>query len=188
MMGDEQTPTRGKAQRSMGEHAARWVRAALTRAAVFALLWTGLAGWDWDQGVYGGLGVAAATAASLLLAPPPPCPPLRRWPRRCWAGVVLTLWFTRQTVAGGVDVSLRALRRAVDVEPVVLRAPLRLPEGRARELALLMMNLMPGSMIQRTLDDEVEIHTLSPRMAPQMLWHQLQGKVASAVGGDSLPQ
>lgn len=165
----------------------RWVPASILRAAVLSLLWAGMAGWGEEHRHYGVVAVVAATAGSLLLAPPDPPQGLHRWTRRLLSGVRLGFWFLGQTVAGGVDVALRALRRPVDIEPVVLRAPVTLSAGRARELALLMMNLMPGSMIQRVLGEDgsgvpavVEIHSLSPQMSAQRLWEQLQRRIGAA--------
>ena len=42
------------------------------------------------------------------------------------------------------------------------------------------MNLMPGSMVQRELaEDRVELHTLSPTLAPAQ-FDELQHRVAAA--------
>lgn len=106
--------------------------------------------------------------------------------------ILLAGWFLGQSAAGGVDVARRALGRRPDIEPAVVRAPVDLPEGHARQLAMLLMNLMPGSMIQRAPGstghdaaasaggDQVELHTLSVSLDPAGQWSRLQRRVAQA--------
>ncbi|ROR72976.1 Na+/H+ antiporter subunit E [Bogoriella caseilytica] len=135
----------------------RWIAATAARALVLGVLWVVLAGWDADYALYGVVGVGLATACSLALLPPRGQVRVATWPRRAWHTVVLLAWFAGKSAAGGADVAARALRRPVAVDPAVVRAPVRLPEGHARQLALLMMNLMPGSMVQRVLPGEGEM-------------------------------
>lgn len=176
----------------------RLVCAALLRAALLGVIWVFFAGWSADYAIYGAVSVAAATALSLGLLPPRGLPDPRRWPRRVWFFTVLAGWFLWQSAKGGVDVALRALRRVPDIAPEVVSAPVEVPEGHARQLAMLLMNLMPGSMIQRgpfpcgplkpgeprTDDSEdsevVELHTLSVALDPADQWHQLQLRSARA--------
>ncbi len=166
----------------------RWIAAAGWRALLLALLWLLFSASGADYLVYGAVSVAAATVLSLALIPPQGTPQPARWPRRFWFGAVLACWFLGQSVAGGVDVARRALHRSPDIEPAVVRAPVELPEGHARQLAMLMMNLMPGSMIQRTpkesaapdQEDLLELHTLSAALDPADQWARLQRRVAQA--------
>lgn len=181
----------------------RLVCAAFLRAALLGVIWVSFAGWSSDYAIYGVVSVAAATALSLGLLPPRGLPDPRRWPRRVWFFAVLAGWFLWQSAKGGVDVALRAVKRVPDIAPEVASAPVELPEGHARQLAMLLMNLMPGSMIQRgpiqrgpfprrplkpgeprTDDSEdsevVELHTLSVALDPADQWHQLQLRSARA--------
>lgn len=69
------------------------------------------------------------------------------------------LWFAWQSARGGVDVALWALRRTPDIDPEVLVVPVELPQGHARQLAQLMMNLMPGTLIQGEKQLTTPTHT-----------------------------
>lgn len=179
-----------------------WVVAALVRTVVLGLIWVFFAGWSADYAVYGAVSVAASTALSLSLLPPRGAPDPRRWPRRVWFFAALAGWFLWQSAKGGADVALRALRRVPDISPEVVVAAVELPEGHARQLAMLLMNLMPGSMIQQGPiqrgpsqgsdsadpveeaavggDTVVELHTLSAALGPAQQWHQLQRRTARA--------
>jgi multicomponent Na+:H+ antiporter subunit E len=175
----------------------RWVMAASLRAVVLGALWAALTAASVDYAVYGLLSVAACTALSLWLMPPQGPARVGRWPRRTWFFSVLCLWFLWQSVLGGVDVAVRSLRRPVRIAPTVVTAPIDLPEGHARQVAMVLMNLMPGSMIQRTTDQDgvtalvttdadtaeplmVELHTLAAELDPARQWKQLQHRVARA--------
>ncbi|WP_169558502.1 Na+/H+ antiporter subunit E [Nesterenkonia alba] len=174
------------------------------RAVVFGLLWVALAGFEAEYAAYGVISVAATTALSLQLIPPGPRLSVHRWPARVWFTVLLIGWFLWQSARGGVDVALRAAKPHTDIAPAVVVAPVVLPPGHARHLAMLMMNLMPGSMIQRGpfptdppehhKDDDagsrsspapqsgvhVELHTLALELNPAAQWATLQHRVRRA--------
>ncbi|MDZ5077416.1 Na+/H+ antiporter subunit E [Nesterenkonia sp. HG001] len=168
-----------------GARIRRWTTAALIRGAAAAVLWAGLTHGDPDKAVYGLVSVLAAVALSLWLLPPRRRPgDVGRW-RQAAAAASLILWFLRKIVVGGVDVSFRALHPRTRISPEVVRAPLRLAPGPAREIALLMMNLMPGSMVQRVLPGEpesVEIHALAAELRPREIWEELQSRTAALEG------
>lgn len=172
----------------------KWVIALALRATVLGVVWVSFAGWDVSYLGYGVVSVAAATALSLILLPPSQ-PDIRRWPRRAWHSVVLAGWFLGKSVSGGVDVAGRALKPTPDIAPAVITVPFDVPAGPARQLVLLLMNLMPGTMVQQVVDDSgqaadhpgapataVQLHTLSRSLAPEKQWRQLQRKVAAAYG------
>ncbi|GAA1141301.1 Na+/H+ antiporter subunit E [Nesterenkonia lutea] len=177
--------------------ATAWVLTSLLRGVLLGLLWWGVSGGSADYLVYGAVSVVLATAMSLALLPPqgPPLP--GRWPRQVLGGVVLVGWFLGQSALGGLDVARRALARPVNIDPCVVQAPFALPEGPARQLAVVMMNLMPGSMVQRVVTDSgepadftaqgpgeapagVQLHTLSPDLNPVEQWARLQHRVGAA--------
>ena len=180
----------------------KYVAAGVMRAVVFGLLWVSFAGWDPNYAAYGVVSVAAASAMSLGLLPPRGVPNPSRWPRRIWFSARLAVWFLYQSGVGGVDVARRAITRTPDIAPTVVVAEVFLPEGHGRQLAMLMMNLMPGSMIQRgpftagptgeragegagadsrgDAEEVVEIHTLSESLNPAEQWRQLQLRAAPA--------
>lgn len=162
----------------------RIARAVLSRGTLLALIWVVFAGWDAAYAGYGTVSVAAATALSLAMFPVSAgrsrTAPFR-W-RRVGAILTLPLWFVGKSIVGGTDVAWRAAKRPVDIEPAVVSAPCLLSPGDSREVALLMMNLMPGSMVQRVTDDTVELHTLSEALGPERQWDSLQRRVAAAFG------
>lgn len=167
----------------------RWVRAGALRAVLLGVLWVLLSSAAPEYAVYGLVSVSAATALSLWLLPAPgpdrPRSPRAGLARRLRGGAGLVGWFLGQSVVGGVDVARRALRRTPDIAPEVLPARIDLPPGGARHLAVLLMNLMPGSMVQRAGEDVVELHTLAAELEPVAQWQRLQRRVAAAAG---LPQ
>lgn len=170
----------------------KWILAVGLRGLLLGLLWAALSGADPEYLGYGAVSVSCAVALSLALLPPRGAPRPTRWPRRLWFSVVLGLWFLGQSVVGGVDVARRAVRRQPDIDPTVIPAPVQLPEGQARQLAMVLMNLLPGSMIQRSIAggdgstdqqgpaDAVELHTLSAALDPARQWSRLQHRVAQA--------
>lgn len=168
----------------------KYLVSGAARAAIFGLLWVFFTGADSAYAGYGVVSAAAATAMSLALLPPQGLPRVRRWPHRVWFSARLAVWFVYKSAVGGVDVARRAIPPTPAIEPKVVVAPVRLPEGHALQLAMLMMNLMPGSMIQRgpyrDLDsaDEavevVEIHTLAESLDPAEQWRQVQLRAGRA--------
>lgn len=161
----------------------RWILGALLRIIVFSGIWIGLAGMSADTLVYGIVSILAVTALSLALLPPGHLQP-KRWPARIWGTLVLAVWFLQQSIRGGFDVARRALTRNVDIEPEVVEVPVELPSGPGREVCYLLMNLLPGSMIQRvrTTDQHTiaEVHTLSMDLKPEDQWQRLQDRVQQA--------
>lgn len=185
----------------------RWLRVlsvGFLRGGLLAILWVLLAGWDRDYVGYGVVSVLAATALSLAMFPvhsggQPAASSLRRQGdsrqrgapslrQRITAIMTLPLWFIWKSMVGGVDVAWRALRSPVDIEPIVVKAECQLPNGNSLQMALLMMNLMPGTMVQRVIGDGdcVELHTLSAALQPEMQWENLQRRVAAAFGDPSM--
>ncbi|MDO5669259.1 MAG: Na+/H+ antiporter subunit E [Corynebacterium sp.] len=147
----------------------------MIRLLFFAGVWLLLAGWNADYLAYGVVSVVAATALSHVLVPRSN---LRLHP----VGTArLVAWFLQQTGIGGVDVARRAIAARPDIAPEVVETQVWLPAGPARQSAMLLMNLMPGSMVQReTGADRVELHTLSPTLEPARQFDELQRRVAAA--------
>ncbi|EXF24787.1 cation transporter [Nesterenkonia sp. AN1] len=176
-----------------------WILSGVLRATVLGLLWWALSGAGADYLIYGLVSVVLATAMSLALLPPSAQISPRRWPRQVGSWVVLLGWFLGQSVRGGLDVARRVLTSPVDIDPEVVVAPFELEPGHARQLALAMMNLMPGSMVQQVVSAEgepadntaagpvrppaaVQLHTLSVQLDPAEQWARLQRRVGAAFG------
>lgn len=142
----------------------RWLTAIVLRALLSTVAWVSLSGWDADYAAYGLLSVGAATAVSLALLPP-----------------------AREGVRGLAARAWRAVRRTPDIAPAVVSAPFLLPAGPGRNMAMLLMNLMPGTMVQRAGSDGVQLHTLALELRPVEQWEQLQRRVARAYGVSPTP-
>lgn len=163
------------------------LRSFVFRAAILLLIWQALSGGGTEYLGYGVLSSVLGALCSLALLPPrrgTAVTLLRRLPY----GASLVAWFLWESLRGGADVARRSLRRPVDVEPVVVRAPLTLPPGAARQLALLMINLMPGTMVQRVVESPdgddaamVELHALAEEFDPARSWAALEERVALAL-------
>lgn len=156
----------------------RYLSTILFRGMLMVVFWGALSGWSTDYAGYGAVAVLVTLVVSLKLSPPATTTPN---PVRA---LILAGWFMWQAVVGGVDVAKRALSRVPDVEPEVIHADLELPRGPVAELAVLMMNLMPGTMVQYVAEDRrsVELHTLSADLDPVEQWKALQRRVAAAAG------
>jgi multicomponent Na+:H+ antiporter subunit E len=129
------------------------VRAA-PRAAVFSLLWYALNGNDpaaWAAGVPV---IAAATAASMLLQPAGPFG--LNW-RKLAAFAPFFVW---KSLAGGFDVSRRALHPRLPLAPLLVPYTLHLPPGSSRVFMANTISLMPGTLSAELQGDRLSVHAL----------------------------
>lgn len=172
----------------------RIVLALLVRGLVLTGGWWVLVEGRAQYAVYGAVAVPLALSVSLWLVPAGGWAlgprPLLRWAQlghRVVGIVGLVGWYAWQVVVGGVDVARRLLRRRVDVAPVVAHSRSRLPPGPARQLAVGMYGLMPGSLVSGTDGDRVWLHSLAAELEPERQWRELEERIARAAGLD-LPE
>jgi len=124
------------------------------RFAALALLWVALTEGDLATWWLGSLAVVAATLASLVLLPPAGHP---------WSpvgAVRFAGFFFRQSVVGGVDVALRALKPGLDLDPALVEYETRLPEGEAQVLFANTISLLPGTLSVEIEGRTLLVHTL----------------------------
>lgn len=169
----------------------RVLLAVLVRGLLLAGLW-----WVLTEGrpgylLYGALTVPVVLGVSLWLAPagrlaigPRPSPRPARLAERGLGLARLVGWYAAQVALGGVDVARRLLRRRADVDPLVVQVRTRLPEGAARQLAVAMYGLMPGSLVSGTDGDLVQLHSLHEELGPVAQWRDLEDHLAHAAGLD----
>lgn len=151
--------------------------ASLVRGLAFALLWWALVDGRTDAW---GLGVAAAlsaTLASLWLLPPGGqrigVMPLSRF----------LLFFLWNSLRGGVQVAVMALRRRPGLQPAILEFSLALPAGAPRILLLNACTLMPGTLGVRLTDDgKLRVHVLDARLPVAAEVRALEAHIARLFG------
>jgi multicomponent Na+:H+ antiporter subunit E len=126
-----------------------------------------------------GLGIAAVLAAlgvSLYLLPP--------------TGLRISLpglfgylaFFVRKSMAGGLQVSLQALRGRDALHPGIHEWRLTLPPGLPRVLLLNSLSLMPGTTGVELNDDLLRVHVLDDRQPVASDVEALQGHIARLFG------
>lgn len=148
----------------------RWLR-GVRRAALFSLLWLLLSGGDAGSWIIGAPVVVAATALSL----------------RLWQGPLVSLrglllflpWFARQSVAGAVDVAIRALRPDMPLFPGVIRQELRLPAGASRVALANVISMLPGTLSADLDEDSVVVHALDTRQDLHAMVRDLEPRIAA---------
>lgn len=69
-------------------------------------------------------------------------------------------WFVWNSLRGGVDVTLRALKPRLSLQPGFLHYPLRLPRGHARLFLVNVVSLLPGTLSADLEGDELVLHCL----------------------------
>lgn len=126
--------------------------------ALLALLWLVLSGGSAGSWVFGVPAVLGATFASLALFPTSEpwawSPSLRGVAR-------FLVFFARESVAGGVDVALRALRPSRPLDPGFVDHDLRLPEGLPRVFMANITSLLPGTLSAELESRRLHVHTLN---------------------------
>ena len=152
----------------------------LRRTLGLTLLWWVLAEGSNAYWAYGLPTIVGCVAVSVRLRPLGPTGD--GLPRRVVALARLTGWYLWFAVRGALDVARRALRRPVDIDPVVIPVRVRLPEGLARQVAVGMCNLMPGTLVQGLAGETAYIHALDAAMPVRAQWADLEERVAAAAG------
>lgn len=131
----------------------------LERFVVFAVLWWVLAEGDSSSWLFGIPFSLLASAASLKLTPE------RGWRVRVGGALRFGIFFVRNSVVGGVDVALRALRPSMPLSPGFVACPMRLPTESARVFLANTLSLLPGTLsagFER--DGTLVLHVLDCRL------------------------
>ncbi|MCW4353962.1 Na+/H+ antiporter subunit E [Hoyosella sp. YIM 151337] len=157
----------------------RW-RAVALRIVLFGLLWWVITEGEWGVLHYALLVVPISAALSLWLLPPRE----RRGAvmRRTASVIGLLGWFLWQSVRGGADVAVRALRRPVDLDPSVFTYRTGLPDGLGRVALVVLCSLMPGTLSVGLDDAEVRIHTLDQEMGSRDQLAELEQRLGAVLG------
>ncbi len=156
------------------------VRAALWRGALFAVLWWALTDGRTDSWGVGSVSILLAVMLSLRLLPPVSS-------RVSRVGLLRFLgFFFYQSLRGGVQVALIALRPRLALRPGMHEITLRLPDGIGRVLLANTLSLLPGTLsvelrgnrlclhvLDEQADTETEVRTAETHMA-RMLGLELE--------------
>lgn len=146
--------------------------ALLRRGILFALLWWILSGGQAGSWGLGAIAVAGALGASLYLLPPSAG-------RISLSGLLLFLgYFIWNSVHGGMQVALLALRGRHALQPGILELQLALPPGAPRILMLSALGLMPGTLAVQLDGDRLRLHVLDARMPVVEQAQALQARIA----------
>lgn len=148
------------------------IKVLVWRGTLFTALWWILTEGDFVAWGVGLVSVILALAASLILFPPGPS-------RLSLTGLVGFLGlFLVQSVKGGVQVALMALRPRLDLRPAVLDIPMRLPEGRARVLLANTLNLLPGTLSAGLEGRHLRMHLLDKRIPAESGVREAEARIA----------
>ena len=139
----------------------------------FGLLW-----WILTEGAspltaLGVLGVGLAVLASLRLAP------MESWRIRPWQVMRFLPYFLWQSLLGGLDVALRAMRPTVNVDPTVIVHVFKVKTESARVLFLWVVSLLPGTAGVDLHGDQAWVHVLDETLADPKKLEDLERRIAS---------
>lgn len=150
----------------------------LGRAAVFAAVWWVVVEGDPEGWVFGGPFVALATFASMRLTPS------RAWRLRPLGAVRYAWYFIHQSLLGGIDVALRAIRPSMPLDPELVRYRMRLEPEHARVLFADTVSLLPGTLSAGFEADWLTMHVIDCGMPVEQSLQDVEEHVADLFGLD----
>lgn len=167
--------TASTAQRPLAEVPAA-PRRFLARVAWLALVWVGLNGTDARSWLIGVPAVVAAAWISVRLLPAIP------W--RCAPREVLSFaaFFLRESLRGGWQVAWLAVSPRLELNPAIVRYPLRLPPGPARLFFCCAISLLPGTAVVAISDRHLIVHVLAHSSQAAHELAELEDRVARLFG------
>lgn len=153
----------------------------IERIVMFTILWWAIA--EGHPGSWGfGVGfIAIATIASLLLTP------RRTWRVRPLGFLRFAGFFIWHSVAGGVDVSLRAIRPSMPISPGFMSVPIRLSDVSARVLLADTVSLLPGTLSSGLSGDHLIVHVLDCRLPIVEDVRRVEDRISDALGIELVP-
>lgn len=156
--------------------AGRLLRRAAPRVALLAGAWWVMTGGTLGSWLFGVPTILGATIASVVLLP---AGGWRLSPVGLARFVPFFLW---QSLVGGWDVALRALRPSRPLSPDLFDYALRLPEGPARVFMTGVMNMVPGTLSVGLEGRRVQIHSLTDAAGVLETLRDLEVRVAALFG------
>jgi multicomponent Na+:H+ antiporter subunit E len=157
----------------------------LGRFALFWGIWWLLTDGRADGLVLGAGFAAAAALMPLVIADPQQAPAAAATPRALLPtvlrGLLLLPFFLWQSLYGGVDVALRALKPRMPLKPTVFDYRLRLPPGPAPVMLASLVSLMPGTLAMVS-GARLRVHVLDATRDYQDELQLLEAQVAWIFG------
>lgn len=156
------------------------IRVLWLRILLFACLWWILAEGRLDGWLLGGVAVIAATWASVALWPSA-APGLR-----LAALPGFLAFFLANSVRGGLQVALMALRGRRALQPAFLELPLNLPAGAPQILLTTVLGLMPGTvgveLVAELTNARLRLHVLHQDLPVVAEVRALERRIAALFG------
>jgi multicomponent Na+:H+ antiporter subunit E len=146
--------------------------AFILRGALFAALW-----WVLTEGATGGwllasLAVISATATGVALRLPGPA--------GAWSvsgALRFVPFFLRQSLAGGLDVSRRALHPGLPIDPDFTEYGVSLPDDGSRVMLAAVISLLPGTLSVRLSGDRLLVHVLDRSLPAHETLRELERRI-----------
>jgi multicomponent Na+:H+ antiporter subunit E len=148
------------------------------RLLLFAMLWWVLTGGRQDALLFGAPFVVLAASLSALARFRMRTGNEQLRPGRVLALIRLTGFFLWNSLRGGIDVSLRAFRHPLPLEPDLIDYPLRLPPGPGPILMAGLVSLMPGTLAV-ICEGRLRVHVLDRHSDWQQDLERLEQHIAA---------
>lgn len=148
----------------------------LERLAIFIVLWWILSEGDSSSWLFGVPFAVLASWASLKLTPE------RGWRIRPLGALRFAAFFAYHSVAGGIDVALRALRPSMPIAPGFVRCPVRLGTDSSRVLLADTVSLLPGTLSSGFEGDTLVLHVLDCDLPVLEDVRRVEERIAAALG------
>jgi multicomponent Na+:H+ antiporter subunit E len=158
----------GLSLKTAGQLGVRW--------AICCAVW-----WVISEGEFASLavGVIAASVAAVLSYVLMP----ESLPRLSLAGVVRFVgFFLAQSALGGLDVSMRALKPSLPIDPGTLTYSMRLEPSALRVLFANTLSLLPGTLSARLVGDDLVVHALDRKSVGTEAIARVEERVADMFG------
>ncbi|MDP2400682.1 MAG: Na+/H+ antiporter subunit E [Actinomycetota bacterium] len=146
------------------------------RAVLFAAAWWILVEGDNSSWLFGVPFSLFAAMASVRLTP------RRGWVLRPVGTLRFIGYFAWHSIAGGIDVALRAVRPSMPISPGFISCPLRLAGDPARVLLADTVSLLPGTLSSGLVGDSLVLHVLDCSMPVIEDVRRVEERIADALG------
>ena len=153
----------------------------IVRVALLAILWWALNGDDTGSWWVGAPAIVAAALGSVALS-------RGNEARPSFSGILrFAPFFLRQSLVGGIDVALRAMRPSLPLAPAFVSHRLGLPAGPATAVMAATVSLLPGTLAAEISGQDLRVHTLIEGPAVEEELRELEGRVAVLFGREAQP-